>query len=298
MLKFAVRHLRNLVVPEPPAPAAEEISQSTDTRPHQVLGLGVKYFGDTYPDKFHFLNPADFLANGAQFESFGVDDMSWYLTELDNGERYRFIVKTMGYLCACRNTPGNDYYEFGCFGANTFRMVLSEARKHGLDAMNFFAFDSFEGLPTTDSQGHGLGWDGGDMAMSEEQFMSLVKAMDVYSEKVRTYKGFYSDSLTAELQAELVEGGHTASFVNVDCDLKISAESVFPFIEPLLKSGTVLYLDEYFLTDTHDLAGGVYGAFEEYQKVSRFEFVPFLDVGWWGKAFICKKRARSVDHPT
>ena len=40
-----------------------------------------------------------------------------------------------------------DYFEFGCHRCRTFRMALTEARKHNLDSMKFLAFDSFEGFP-------------------------------------------------------------------------------------------------------------------------------------------------------
>ena len=44
-----------------------------------------------------------------------------------------------------------DYLEFGVFRGTSFINACRLARKHGLDEMRFFAFDSFEGLP--DSEG-------------------------------------------------------------------------------------------------------------------------------------------------
>ena len=91
------------------------------------------------------------------------------------------------------------------------------------------------------------------------------------------------------MQAEFLGYGVKAKLVNIDCDLKISADDVFKFIEPFLQSGTILYLDEYFFSDTGDLGGCVWASFDEFKQKSAYEYVPFLNVGWWGKAFICKK---------
>lgn len=261
-----------------------------DDDPHQLLGNNVKYFGKRYPQEFLFLNPSDFLCNSDDLERWSKSDQSWYLTEMDNRERFKFIEKCLGYLACNYNLHGNDYFEFGCFGANTFRMVLSEAYKHRMNNMRFLAFDSFEGLPAVNFDESSMGWEAGSMAMSEDDFLAAVNKLDLYSDKVRTIKGFYSESLTEELQEDLLSDNVKAALVNIDCDLKKSADNVFRFIEPFLQSGTIVYLDEYYISGTGDLGGGVWSSFDEFKQESAYEYVPFLNVGWWGKAFICKQR--------
>lgn len=253
--------------------------------PHQKLGLNVPYKSGKYPPEFYFLNPADFLYNANDLKDWTIDQLSWYLTEYDLSERYQFMVAAMGYV----RTMGNlkDYYEFGCYGANTFRMALSEACKHGLSDMQFYAFDSFEGLPVSH---HGVtieAWSPGCMAMSEEQFWQLINEHGLALDRIRAIKGFYDVTLNKTLQDELLQSNRKAAIVNVDCDLRVSAESVFQFIEPLITEGTILYLDDYYIGDGGSPMKGVGGAFHDYEKTSRFSFLPFRNVGWWGKSFIC-----------
>jgi hypothetical protein len=252
---------------------------------HQQLGLNVTYKGVKYPETFHFLNPADFLYNANDLKDWNVDRLSWYLTEYDLSERYHFMVAAMGYV----RTMGNlkDYYEFGCYGANTFRMALSEACKHELHDMQFYAFDSFEGLPVS-HHGVTIGtWSPGCMAMSEGQFWQLINEHGLALDRIRTIKGFYDVSLSKALQEELLQLNRKAAIINIDCDLRVSAESVFQFIEPLMTEGTILYLDEYYIGDGGSPMKGVGGAFHDYEKTSKFSFLPFRNVGWWGKSFIC-----------
>jgi hypothetical protein len=253
----------------------------------QKLGLDVTYRGDRFPSEFHFLNAKDFLYDSKDLRDWGPAKQAWYLTEYDLSERYKFMVAAMGYIRAGGASGATDYYEFGCFGANTFRMALTEAKKHGLDSMKFFAFDSFEGLPSTDQEGLPLAWGPGEMAMGEAEFWSAIKGHGLYLDQITTIKGFYADSLTKSLQQELVASGRKIALANIDCDLRISAEPIFDFIEPLLQEGSIIYLDEYFIGDGGSPVKGVGGAFHEYEKISSFSFLPFLNVGWWGKSFIC-----------
>lgn len=144
----------------------------------------------------------------------------------------------MGYLRGSGVT--GDYHEYGVCGANTFRIVLSEARMHGFDAMQFVAFDSFEGLPEVDSEVTLEEWKEGAMAMSEEKFWKKIRKHGVTVDRVRTVKGFFKDSLTDELQREFVDAGVKLAIANIDCDLKESSIPVFEFIEPLLQVGTLI----------------------------------------------------------
>lgn len=58
--------------------------------------------------------------------------------------------------------------------------------------------------------------------------------------------GYYEDTLNAELQEKLLKNHQPIVFANIDCDLRKLAESVFNFIEPLVRDGTLIYLDDYY----------------------------------------------------
>ena len=74
----------------------------------------------------------------------------------------------------------------------------------------------------------------------------MVRAHGIYVDRVKTIKGFYSESLTRALRRKYVDSGRKISLVNIDCDLYESATPVFDFIDPLLQEGTSIYIDDLF----------------------------------------------------
>lgn len=164
-------------------------------------------------------------------------------------------------------------------------MALTEARRHNLDAMKFWAFDSFEGLP--DSSGHSVEiWKRGALTTTVDEFMRLVNEHGVYTERVTPIKGYYADSLTKELQTRFRDNEQKIALATIDCDLYESAVPVFNFIEPLLQEGSVLYIDDLFAGYKGNPTKGVARAFREFRARSRFKFTRHLDVGWWGRSYI------------
>ncbi len=91
--------------------------------------------------------------------------------EIRQKEKYRFFQLAWDYLVA--NFIEGDYYEFGCHKARTFRMSLSEARKKNLVNINFYAFDSFEGLPEPMGIDIFPGWQKGVLKTTEIEFTKL-----------------------------------------------------------------------------------------------------------------------------
>jgi Macrocin-O-methyltransferase (TylF) len=223
------------------------------------------------------------LADGAALASWSREDEIAYNQANRQTEKYRFYVAAFDFLT--ENRVAGDYMEFGCHRARTFRMALTEARRHALSEMEFWAFDSFEGLPQ--ASGHAVDiWTKGALATSEENFMAMIRAHAIYVERVRTVKGFYADSLNADLRARFAAAGKKAMMVNVDCDLYDSAVPVFDFVEPLLQEGTVVYVDDWFPGYKGNPEKGVARAFAEFEARSRFAFARLMDIGWWGRAFV------------
>lgn len=209
-------------------------------------------------------------------------------------QKYEFFVRTFDFLTD--NRVRGDYHEFGCHRCRTFRMALTEARRHNLDAMKFWAFDSFEGLP--DSSGHAVEiWQRGALTTSVDDFMGMVKNHGLYVDRVTPVKGFYSDSLTTELQTRFRDKEAKIALANIDCDLYESAVPVFNFIEPLLQEGSVIYIDDLFAGYKGNPTKGVARAFREFRKRSRFKFVRHLNIGWWGRSYIAYIDADGSNEP-
>src|SRR5215469_7062885 len=109
------------------------------------------------------------LATGAELAEWRHEDEVRYNQANRQAEKYRFFIKAFDYVKDSRLR--GDYHEFGCHRVRTFRMALTEARRHNLDQMRFFAYDSFEGLPaTTSNPAHDVWQKSGALTTSEEEF--------------------------------------------------------------------------------------------------------------------------------
>jgi hypothetical protein len=233
------------------------------------------------------------LPNNDALASWGREEEIAYNQINRQSEKALFYRRTFDFLTD--NRVIGDYYEFGCHRCRTFRMALTEARRHNLADAKFYAFDSFEGLPEPTSDTSVEIWKRGALTTTESDFMSMVKAQGHYVESVRTVKGYYDESLTLPLQKEIIETGRKSMLINIDCDLYESAVPVFNFIEPLLQEGTVIYIDDLFAGYKGSPNKGVARAFLEFQKRTRWKFIRHLDIGWWGRSYIVYLDNKDLD---
>lgn len=227
------------------------------------------------------------IADGAALANWSAEDEIRYNQQNRQSEKLRFFRQVFDFLK--ENEVAGDYHEFGCHRARTFRMALTEARRKNLDDMAFWAFDSFAGLPAPETETSVGKWTQGALATSEQEFLRLIGEHGIYTDKVRTVKGLYGDSLTAALKQQFADSGRKIALATIDCDLYESAVPVFDFIEPLLQAGSVLYIDDLFVGNRGNPGRGLARAFVEYRQRSRWRFVRHLDIGWWGRSYIASE---------
>jgi len=224
------------------------------------------------------------LGTGASLANWGRDEEIAYNQNNRQMEKLRFYRDTFDFLT--QNDVQGGYYEFGCHRCRTFRMALSEARRHNVRDMDFIAFDSFQGLPEPTNPTAVEMWKQGALSTSESEFMKMIREHGIYVENVRSVAGYYDKSLTKDLQKEFIDKGRKISLVNIDCDLYESAVPVFNFIEPLLQEGAVIYVDDMLAGFKGNPTRGVARAFLEYRDRSRWKFIRHMDIGWWGRSYI------------
>ena len=228
--------------------------------------------------------PWVYLPDGDALADWGKAEEIVYNQRNRQIEKAVFFRRAFDFLV--ENNVAGDYLEFGCHRCRTFRMALTESRRRNLDQMRFYAFDSFEGLPTPVLDYSVEKWTGGALSTTEAAFRSHVTKHGIALDRVETIKGFYSDSLTEDRRAAMIEKGRPIAFATIDCDFYESAVPVFDFIEPLLQEGSVIYMDDLFAGTKGSPHKGVARAFLEYQQRSRFRFLPHLSIGWWGRSYI------------
>lgn len=226
------------------------------------------------------------LESERDFHQYSSKEMIAANQRLRQGEKHHFYQCVFDMIKA--NEVDGDYLEFGCHRVRTFRMALTEARRQGLDRMRFHAFDSFEGLPP-DQSDHGVAvYRPKNLTTEESTFREIVTEHGIYTDRIFTHKGFYEHSLTPELQHRLLQEGIKASLICIDCDLIASTTCVFNFIEPFLQEGTVIYIDDYYVAYKGNPRRGVGRTWLDFaERLSpKWQFEPFLNVGWWGKSYI------------
>jgi len=139
-----------------------------------------------------------------------------------------------------------DYLEFGVFKGDTFIIAYRFAQKFKIKSMNFYAFDSFQGLPEIkgiDSNGFAH-FNEGEFACSINEFKKNISEKGVDLNKVKIIQGWYNEVLNNKTKKELPI--KKAAVIMIDCDLYESTISVLNFIADYLQDGTIIMLDDWF----------------------------------------------------
>lgn len=207
-----------------------------------------------------------------------------------NRQNAKHIFFYMAFEFISDNSIHGDYHEFGCHRCRTFRMALLEASKHFLqDDMQFYAYDSFKGLPKVDKD-HEFGsrWDEGALTTSKEEFKKLILESGFEYKNIELIEGFYDVSLPL-IDKKKLYSNRKASLINIDCDLYESAVPVFNHIEHLIQEGTILYIDDYFSGYKGNPRKGVSLALNNWIKNSEWELEIYRDVGYAGRSYILYK---------
>jgi hypothetical protein len=210
-----------------------------------------------------------------------------YLAE-EKRPRRDFFRRAFTYLTECGIS--GDYLEFGCYSGTTFGYAYRYAHRAGHPA-RFWAFDSFEGLPSSDDprDKHPL-WQAGNFAATVEQFLEHCAMRDIPGDRIEVVKGYYSDTLSpaSPVHARLPTD---IAFAYVDCDLYTSTKSVLDFLAPRLKHGMILAFDDYFSMSGQAIAGERLAFLEMEKNSPRFCFLPYIQYGTVATSFLVEERS-------
>ena len=150
--------------------------------------------------------------------------------------------------------------EFGVADGSSFEFWASANPN-----VNFYGFDSFEGLP----ENWKPGFDRGRFRQS---------MLPVLPNNVNLVKGWFSDSLPIFI-ANLRHPQDGISFIHIDCDLYSSTKTVLNYLREYICPGTIIAFDEYFnypgwLQHEHK-------AFEEFISETNlgFEYIAYVENG-------------------
>jgi len=175
----------------------------------------------------------------------------------------------------------NSYFEFGCHSARTFSSAARAARYLKMNDMEFYAFDSFEGLPDVVVEDDGI-FKSSTFSTNISDFLHLVKKNSgLELPKSNCIKGYYKDSLTLEVLSKLPKAG----VVHIDVDLYSSTVEVLEFIKPLLVVGTVLIFDDWYCFSPGKNQGERKALFEFCSRNPNFKVEEWKNYSTFGKSF-------------
>ncbi|MDA9608773.1 TylF/MycF family methyltransferase [SAR86 cluster bacterium] len=204
----------------------------------------------------------------------------------DEELKFTHILEAFNYL----KVAGHDgiipavFFEFGCHSGRTFSSAINSSNFLGVDDCQFFAFDSFQGLPETNSQdGY---FEEGTFHTDKEEFKKIVKKnTGCELNESQLIQGFYSDTLTEDLRKSLPKVG----IIHIDVDLYSSTIEVLDFIKPLLVKGSLIIFDDWYCFPGGSLAGER-KAFTEFCDANpAFEYEEWKNYSTFGKSIFVKE---------
>jgi O-methyltransferase len=210
-------------------------------------------------------------------------DMQNQIDEIE--ERRKFLRKA--FMAIWVNMIPGDYAEFGCCGATTFRLA-HQASRGNLVRPHLWAFDSFKGLPKSESAEEHPRWVSGAMTMDRNEFISSLDFHGVQREDYTIVEGYYSETLRAPGADEYCKD---IAIAYVDCDMYESTREVLHFLKGRLKHGMIIAFDDYYCWWSKGVAGERI-AFLEFESETRSEynFLPLYNFGWHGQSFVVEAR--------
>jgi len=156
-----------------------------------------------------------------------------------------------------------------------------------LSHLNFFGFDSFEGLPDIAEVDTGAKFKKGGYACTMNKVIGNLKKNDVDMKRIHLIKGYYSNTLNDETVINNNIFG-LAKIVMIDCDLYESTKDVLKFIGPRLQNGTIVIMDDWNCFDADDHKGERRATHEFLLSHPNMQFNHIVDFGWHGACFRVK----------
>lgn len=178
---------------------------------------------------------------------------TWY-KHSDEHLKFVHILEAINYMrvagAAGRVLPQN-YFEFGCHSGRTFSAAVNASQYFRMNNAQFYAFDSFEGLPQTNEAEDGC-FKTGTFCTPRAEFVRIVRdKTGMKLPEANVVQGYYADTLTPELQARMPKAG----VVHIDVDLYSSTVEVLHFLKPLLVPGSLLIFDDWYAFPGGSLMG-------------------------------------------
>jgi O-methyltransferase len=207
-----------------------------------------------------------------------------YQTRVADGfiyENGNMINMAFGY-CANNKIRG-DFAEFGVFKGHTTIEAWKASERHALRDMNFWLFDSFEGLPEVAGEDKGGPFETGQFSFGRKDYEQKLKHIGMDFKRVKIVPGFFDKTLNG------LNTPREFSVVWIDCDLYESTVPVLDWLTDKLADGAVLCFDDWFTFSGRPDKGEQKAVAEWLEKNPEINLMPYRDFHWGGKSFLVHK---------
>jgi O-methyltransferase len=186
------------------------------------------------------------------------------------------LAEAMYFVKSCE--VQGDYLEFGVFQGRAFSAACFLARERRLK-MQFWAFDSFEGLPSSEGE-----FQLGKYNCSQESFLRNVKKCVKDLSGIHVVPGWFDKTLVKD--NPLLKALGPAAVVWVDCDLYESTVPVLDFLTDRLQDGSLIYFDDWFCFKGRPDFGEQRACREWLVRNPHIQLMPYSRFGCFGQSFI------------
>lgn len=161
------------------------------------------------------------------------------------------LYEQFSYVSSIINSEYKHILEFGVYSGRTIDII----RKKFNESYSVFGFDSFEGLPED--------WENTSCHKGFFTTHGIIPNVD----GVKFYKGWFEDTIPKYLKE-----ADTIALLHVDCDLYSSTKTIFKYLHPYIKSGTIIVFDEWIYNYNLDCNDHEQKAFYEYVDEHNIKF--------------------------
>jgi len=186
-----------------------------------------------------------------------------------------------------------DILEFGVLQGYTSKIIADCMKRFRLKKIRLHLFDSFEGLPETNSEDqrtyecmNGL-WGKGimDVPQGLDRLIESKLQKKLGKERVFVVKGYFEQTLENHIREKKIT---KAALVNLDCDLYSSSKHVLNtlFQYNLIQDGTLLICDDWMTSFGNPNLGQRKAVHEVLTNYPNWEFEKYFNYGIGSQVFI------------
>ena len=243
-----------------------------------------------------------------RFKHFYLKSVMWWGNWYFRGEkRYKLIfshiftahpdeiVLKYAFDFIAHNQVEGEYLEFGVWKGRSFNRAYNiwkyvSATTKKLGGMNFYAFDSFQGLPKIlgKEDTKSTEFAEGQYFCSIEDFKKNLASNSVDMKRVQIVPGWYEEVLNDTTRKVIPL--KKASIIFIDCDLYESAVTVLNFITPYITDGTIIIFDDWFCFKGSPDTGERKAFGDWIKRNASLSYTEFVRFNWRGSSFILHKK--------